>query len=78
VIPIETEVPKMLLLLDYPFSIKKSDLQSFTNPRSLGSLLGAMEWIVNSLNVRYSYHFYFTFKNYQFLNYESNYNLVFH
>ena len=49
--PIETEVPKMMVIVEYPFPVKKSDLVSFTSGRALGSVLGMLEWLVDSLNV---------------------------
>ncbi|XP_054167989.1 kinetochore protein NDC80 homolog [Oppia nitens] len=49
VLPMETEIPKMMAVLEYPFPVKKSDLVSFTSGRALGSVLGMLEWLVNTI-----------------------------
>jgi SMC interacting uncharacterized protein involved in chromosome segregation len=50
-VPMDVEVPKIMASLEYPFPVKKSDLVSFTSGRALGSVLGMLEWLVDSLNV---------------------------
>ncbi len=51
IIPLDIEIPKIMALLEYPFPVKKSDLVSFTNGRALGSLLGMLEWLIDSIQV---------------------------
>lgn len=47
----DVEIPKAMAALEYPFPVKKSDLVSFTSGRALGSVLGMLEWLIDSLNV---------------------------
>ena len=47
----DVEIPKVMVTIEYPFPVKKSDLVSFTSGRALGSVLGMLEWLVDSLTV---------------------------
>ncbi|CAG2112950.1 unnamed protein product, partial [Medioppia subpectinata] len=50
IVPMDVEIPKIMASLEYPFPVKKSDLVSFTSGRALGSVLGMLEWLVDSLS----------------------------
>ena len=52
--PMKVEIPKVMADMGYLFPVEKSDLVSFRSGRALGSVLGMLEWIVDSLTVSHS------------------------
>jgi len=48
---IQNDIPFLMQNMGYPYSIKKSDLTSCAGARSLGSVLGIFDWLVDACRV---------------------------
>ena len=53
---VEEEVPKILKLLSYPFTISKSAMFAIGSLHSWPTLLGALHWMVDLIKVGFLLH----------------------